>query len=495
MTTATDARTTGRGSAAMAVAQRIGRSLMLPIATLPAAALMVRLGQADMLGRPGFPDFLNRIAEFLAKGGGALIDNMPLLFAVGIAVGFARKSDGSTALAAVVGYLVFKNVLGAFKDGNLPPVEKVVDGKVGTVAPPVDAGVLGGVVIGIVVALLYQRYYRKKLPDWLGFFGGRRLVPILSAFAGLLIGVVFGYIWPVLGTGLHDFGAWLVGSGAAGAGVYGVANRALIPIGMHHLLNSFPWFQAGSFKGQHGDIARFLAGDPSAGQFMTGFFPIMMFALPAACLAMYHCARPERRKFVGGLMVSLALTAFVTGVTEPIEFSFMFIAPLLYAIHAVLTGVSMALVWALGMKDGFGFSAGAIDFMLNLGIATNPWGLMLVGLVFAAVYYTVFRIAIVKFDLPTPGREAPEPDEAERGRERESAPGKGRTGDEVPAAVAVTDTVAVTDAAADKAMDKEEQPVSPEKAAQNTRGLRNGRSPQGQGPDDGDDQDRKRARI
>ncbi|MCT2591237.1 PTS transporter subunit EIIC [Streptomyces sp. N2-109] len=403
----------GRGAGAMAVAQRIGRSLMLPIATLPAAALMVRLGQPDMLGRENFPAFLNRIAEFLGAGGSALLDNMPLLFAVGIAVGFAKKSDGSTGLAAVVGYLVFKNVLGVFTDSNLPKEQEVVDGNIVEVAPAVDAGVLGGVIMGIVVALLYQRYHRKKLPDWLGFFGGRRLVPILSSFAGLFIGIAIGYIWPVLGTGLHNFGEWLVGSGATGAGIYGVANRALIPVGMHHLLNSFPWFQAGEYDGAHGDIARFLAGDPEAGQFMTGFFPIMMFALPAACLAMYHCARPERRKVVGGMMFSIALTAFVTGVTEPIEFTFMFIAPVLYAIHAVLTGVSMALTWALGMKDGFGFSAGAIDFLLNLGIATKPWLLALVGLGFAAVYYVVFRFAITKFNLPTPGRETDEQIEEE----------------------------------------------------------------------------------
>ncbi len=241
-------------------------------------------------------------------------------------------------------------MLATFTDKNLPKVATVVDGKVVMVDAPVDAKVLGGVVMGIVVALLYQRFYRTKLPDWAGFFGGRRLVPILSAFAGLVIGIVFGYIWPVLGTGLHNFGEWLVKSGAVGAGIFGVANRALIPIGMHHLLNSFPWFQAGEYHGKSGDIARFLAGDPQAGQFMTGFFPIMMFALPAACLAIVHCARPERRKVVGGMMFSLALTSFVTGVTEPIEFTFMFIAPVLYAIHAVLTGVSMALTWALGMK-------------------------------------------------------------------------------------------------------------------------------------------------
>ncbi|WP_240135627.1 PTS transporter subunit EIIC [Streptomyces sp. MUM 178J] len=397
-----------KGAGAMAVMQRIGRSLMLPVAVLPAAALLVRFGQADMLARESFPDFITKIAGYMAAGGGALLDNMALLFCVGIAIGFAKKSDGSTALAAVTGYLVFQNVLATFTDSNLPQIAKVVDGKIVQVDAPVNAGVLGGVVMGIVVALLYQRFYRTKLPDWAGFFGGRRLVPILSAFAGLLVGIVFGLVWPVLGAGLHHFGEWLVGSGAAGAGIFGVANRALIPVGMHHLLNSFPWFQAGEFDGKHGDIARFLAGDPAAGQFMTGFFPIMMFALPAACLAIVHCARPERRKVVGGMMFSLALTSFVTGVTEPIEFTFMFIAPVLYAVHAVLTGVSMALTWALGMKDGFGFSAGAIDFLLNLGIASNPWGLVLVGLCFAAVYYAIFRFAIVKFNLPTPGRESDE---------------------------------------------------------------------------------------
>ncbi|WP_367042334.1 PTS transporter subunit EIIC [Streptomyces sp. Je 1-332] len=397
-----------KGAGVMAVMQRIGRSLMLPVAVLPAGALLVRLGHDDMLGKPSMPDFINKIAGFMAAGGGAIMDNMALLFAVGIAIGFAKKSDGSTALAAVTGYLVFKNVLGTFTDGNLPKEATVVDGKIVMAEKAVDAGVLGGVVMGIVVALIYQRFYRTKLPDWAGFFGGRRLVPILSAFAGLFIGIIFGYIWPVLGTGLHNFGEWLVGSGAVGAGIFGVVNRALIPVGMHHLLNSFPWFQAGDYEGKHGDIARFLEGDPTAGQFMTGFFPIMMFALPAACLAITHCARPERRKVVGGMMFSLAATAFVTGVTEPIEFTFMFIAPVLYAIHAVLTGVSMALTWALGMKDGFGFSAGFVDYAINFGIAKNPLGLALVGLCFAALYYVVFRFAITKFNLPTPGRESDE---------------------------------------------------------------------------------------
>ncbi|MFI1187699.1 PTS transporter subunit EIIC [Streptomyces californicus] len=397
-----------KGAGAMAVMQRIGRSLMLPVAVLPAAALLVRLGNDDMLGRDSFPTFITKLAGYMSAGGNALLDNMALLFAVGIAIGYAKKSDGSTALAAVTGYLVFKNVLGTFTDPNLDKVAKVIDGKIVMTEAPVDAKVLGGVVMGLVVALLYQKFYRTKLPDWAGFFSGRRLVPILSAFAGLVIGIVFGLIWPVLGSGLHNFGEWLVGSGAVGAGIFGVANRALIPVGMHHLLNSFPWFQAGEYNGKNGDIARFLEGDPTAGQFMTGFFPIMMFALPAACLAIVHCARPERRKVVGGMMFSLALTSFVTGVTEPIEFTFMFVAPVLYAIHAVLTGVSMALTWALGMKDGFGFSAGLVDFLLNLGIASKPWLLVLVGLCFAAVYYVVFRFAITKFNLPTPGRESDE---------------------------------------------------------------------------------------
>ncbi len=408
MSTAVAAEPKKKGAGVMAVMQRIGRSLMLPVAVLPAAALLVRLGDKDMLGDPSLPGFLTKIAGYMSAGGGAILANMALLFAVGIAIGYAKKSDGSTALAAVTGYLVFSKVLATFTDPSLPQVEVVVDHKVALVDAPVDAKVLGGVVMGIVVALIYQKFYRTKLPEWAGFFGGRRLVPILSAFAGLLIGILFGLVWPVLGTGLHSFGEWLVGTGAVGAGIFGVANRALIPVGMHHLLNSFPWFQAGEYNGKSGDIARFLAGDPSAGQFMTGFFPIMMFALPAACLAIVHCARPERRKVVGGMMLSLALTSFVTGVTEPIEFTFMFIAPVLYAVHALLTGVSMALTWALGMKDGFGFSAGAIDYLLNLGKATNPLGLAVVGLCFAVLYYVIFRFAITRFNLPTPGRESDE---------------------------------------------------------------------------------------
>ncbi|PJN02806.1 PTS sugar transporter subunit IIA [Streptomyces sp. CB01201] len=397
------------GAGVMAVLQRIGRSLMLPVATLPAAALLVRLGGPDLLGRENFPELIRKLGIVLAAGGQTVFDYLPLLFAIGVAIGFAKKADGSTALAAAVGYLVFKAVLAseAFPKG--------VDGK------PLDAKVFGGIVMGLIAALLYQRFSRTKLPEWLGFFGGRRLVPILCAFAGVAVGIVFGVIWPTVGGWFYHFGEWLVGTGAWGAGIFGLVVRALIPIGMHHFFSVFPWFDAGTYVNPqtgaevHGDIARFLAGDPTAGQFMTGGFPIYMFALPAAALAIAHTARPENRTMVKGMMISVALTSFVTGVTEPIEFSFMFVAPLLYAIHALLFGVSMAVCYALGIRDGFGFSSGAIDYVVNYGIATKPWLLIPIGLAFAALYYVIFRFAIVRFNLPTPGREPVEDEAAEAG--------------------------------------------------------------------------------
>ncbi|MFD7030742.1 PTS transporter subunit EIIC [Streptomyces sp. NPDC059917] len=419
MSTATAPAATGKKPKAagrvMPVMQRIGRSLMLPVATLPAAALMTRLGKEDLLGSDGLPVLVQKLGMVLAAGGDTVLANLPLLFAVGVAIGFAKKADGSTGLAAVVGYLVFKAVLAS------PAFPKGVDGE------PLDAKVIGGILMGLVVAYLYQRFSRTKLPEWLGFFGGRRLVPILSAFAGVGLGVVFGFIWPAVGSWFHHFGEWLVGTGAMGAGIFGVVVRALIPIGMHHFFSFFPWFEAGSFTNPdtgavvHGDIARFLAGDPNAGQFMTGGFAIYMFALPAAALAIAHTARPENRTMIKGMMISVALTSFITGVTEPIEFSFMFVAPLLYAVHAVLFGASMALCYALGIRDGFGFSSGAIDYVVNYGIATKPWMIIPIGLCFAAVYYVLFRWAIVKFDLPTPGRERdPEADAAPAGE----APGQ-----------------------------------------------------------------------
>ncbi|MGC0340400.1 PTS transporter subunit EIIC [Streptomyces sp. SLBN-8D4] len=409
MSTATETKAAPakkRGSGLIQGLQKVGRSLQLPIAVLPAAGILLRFGQPDVFGKDGFG--WDKVASVFATAGGAIFDNLPLLFCIGVAIGFAKKSDGSTALAAVVGFLVYSNVLKAF-----PVTEAKVQAGADIAATYNNPGVLGGIIMGLLSAVLWQRFHRTKLVDWLGFFNGRRLVPIIMAFVGTLMGVFFGLVWEPIGEVISNFGEWMTGLGAFGAGLFGLINRALIPIGMHQFVNSVAWFQIGDFKDAtgavvHGDLTRFFAGDPTAGQFMAGFFPIMMFGLPAAAIAIAHSARPERRKAVMGMMISLALTSFVTGVTEPIEFSFMFIAPLLYAIHAVLTAVSMAVTWALGVHAGFTFSAGVIDYGLNWNLATKPWLIIPIGLVFGAIYYAVFRFAIVKFNLPTPGREPEE---------------------------------------------------------------------------------------
>lgn len=403
MSTDTAAPAKKRGAGLFQGLQKVGRSLQLPIAVLPAAGILNRLGQPDVFGDDGLK--WHDVAAAFAGAGGAIFDNLPLLFCIGVAIGFAKKSDGSTALAALVGFLVYSNVLQAF------PVEEAVV-KAGEDTPAVynDPGVLGGVLMGLIAAVIWQRFHRTKLVDWLGFFNGRRLVPIIMAFVGLAVGVIFTLVWGPIGDAITAFGEWMTGLGAAGAGIFGLINRALIPVGMHQFLNTVAWFQLGDFKNAagdvvHGDIARFFAGDPTAGQFMSGFFPIMMFGLPAAAIAIAHCAKPSRRKAVMGMMVSLALTSFVTGITEPIEFSFMFIAPVLYVVHALLTAVSMAVTWALGVHDGFSFSAGFIDYAINWSLAEKPWLIIPIGLCFAAIYYTLFRFLIVKFDIKTPGRE------------------------------------------------------------------------------------------
>ncbi|MFI2299838.1 PTS transporter subunit EIIC [Actinacidiphila glaucinigra] len=395
-----------RGSGLFQGLQKVGRSLQLPIAVLPAAGILLRLGQPDVFGADGLG--WDKVASVFATAGGAVFDNLPLLFCIGVAIGFAKKADGSTALAAVVGFLVYSNVLKAF-----PVTEAKVQAGADVAATYNNPGVLGGIIMGLLSAVLWQRYHRKRLVDWLGFFNGRRLVPIIMAFVGVLVGVFFGLVWEPIGEGISSFGEWMTDLGSFGAALFGLINRGLIPVGMHQFVNSVAWFQLGDFTNSagtvvHGDLTRFFAGDPSAGQFMTGFFPIMMFGLPAAALAIAHTARPERRKAVMGMMLSLALTSFVTGVTEPIEFSFMFIAPLLYAIHAVLTAVSMAVTWAFGVHAGFTFSAGGIDYLLNWNLSTKPWLIIPIGLVFAAIYYVVFRFAITRFNLPTPGREPEE---------------------------------------------------------------------------------------
>ncbi|MFE2377267.1 PTS transporter subunit EIIC [Streptomyces sp. NPDC059398] len=387
--------------------QKVGRSLQLPVAVLPAAGLLVSLGNLFTAYLHGA--FWDRTAKVFLAGGNAILDGafgLPLLFCIGVAIGFAKKADGSTALAAVVGFLVYHGVLGAYPIGG--SVTKAMPQ--GT---PQNPGVLGGILIGLLTAIVWQRFHRTRLVDWLGFFNGRRLVPILMAFLGVILGVVFGLVWQPVGDALTWFSKHLIGLGAWGAAIFGVANRLLIPIGMHQFLNTFFWFQAGTYTksdgtGVQGDITRFFAGDPSAGQFTSGFFPIMMFGLPAAALAIAHCARPERRKQVTGLMISVALTSFVTGVTEPLEFSFMFAAPLLYGLHALLTGASMGITWALGVHAGFSFSAGLIDYVINWHLDTKPWLIIPIGLCFAVVYYVVFRFVITKFNVMTPGREPEE---------------------------------------------------------------------------------------
>ncbi|MFD7863262.1 PTS transporter subunit EIIC [Streptomyces sp. NPDC059783] len=404
--TATAAPAKKRGSGLFQGLQKVGRSLQLPIAVLPAAGIMVRLGQDDIFGKDGLG--WDKVAAVFGNAGGAITGSLPILFCIGVAIGFAKKADGSTALAALVGFLVYSKVLQAF-----PVTEAVIQKGADTAATYNDPGVLGGIIMGLLSAVLWQKFHRTKLVDWLGFFNGRRLVPIIMAFVGVVVGVFFGLVWEPIGDGISNFGEWMTGLGSGGAALFGGVNRALIPIGMHQFVNTVAWFQLGDFTNSagevvHGDITRFLAGDPSAGMFQSGFFPIMMFGLPAAAIAMAHCARPERRKAVMGMMVSLALTSFVTGVTEPIEFSFMFIAPVLYVLHAVLTAVSMAVTWGLGVHAGFNFSAGFIDYALNWTHATKPWMIIPIGLVFGVIYYVTFRFAIIKFNLTTPGREPEE---------------------------------------------------------------------------------------
>jgi len=384
----------------LAPLQKFGRSLMLPIAALPVAALLLRLGQDDLLGKDGL--HWNTVAAVIGAAGNGIFANLALLFALGVAIGMAKKADGSTALAAVVGYLVFKSV----GDAMSPVIGLPVTAGVQQL---VDYGVLGGIVMGLTAAWLWQRYHRISLPPYLAFFGGRRFVPIITALVAIVFSVLLSLVYPIFNDGLTSVGKWVADNSITGGFVYGTLNRLLIPTGLHHVLNSGPWFLLGSYKGSggvvQGDIPRFLAGDPTAGAFMTGFFPIMMFGLPAAALAIWHEAKPAQKKAVGGIMLSAALTSFLTGVTEPLEFAFMFVAWPLYVMHALLTGTSLALVNALGIKDGFGFSAGLFDFALNFNIATKPVLLIFVGLLYAVIYYFSFRFVIRKWNMRTPGRE------------------------------------------------------------------------------------------
>ena len=380
--------------------QPLGRSLMLPIAVLPVAGLLLRLGQPDMFN-----------IGFIAAAGDAIFHNLGLLFAIGVAVGFARDGNGAAGLAGVVCFLVASN--GAQALIAVPP--SATAGLANTTAHLAVAdyraaalfklSVPLGILSGAIAGWLYNRFGAIKLPDYLAFFGGRRFVPIVSGLAGLVLAAIFGLGWTRLDAAIDGLSHLIVGAGPLGLFLYGLLNRLLIVTGLHHILNNIAWFIIGDFHGVTGDLNRFFAGDPTAGSFMAGFFPVMMFGLPAACLAMFHTAKPERRAEAGGLLLSLALTAMLTGVTEPIEFSFMFLAPVLYLVHAVLTGLSMVVMSLLGVKLGFGFSAGLFDFVLNFNKATRPWLLFPVGLVYFGLYYGLFRFFIQRFNLKTPGRE------------------------------------------------------------------------------------------
>lgn len=375
--------------------QSVGKALMTPVAVLPVAALLLRFGAGDI---PGLTDF-TLLNSIMFKAGAAVFDNMYLLFAIGIAFGLAKNNEGAAGLAGAVGVLVCKNVY------------EVIN-------PDIKTGVLVGIVMGIVAGVLYNKYHNIKLPEFLGFFGGKRFVPIVTSFAAIFIGILFGYIWPTVQMGLDTFGNAVINAGALGTFSYGFLNRLLIPTGLHHVLNSIFWFTFGEWTNPagevvRGDLLRFLAGDPTAGIFQAGFYPVMMFGLPAAALAMFTTAKPENKKAVGGMLFSVAFTAFLTGITEPLEFSFVFLAPALYFIHAVLTGLALVICQAMGILHGFGFSAGFIDFVVNYNKATNAMMLVPVGLGFGAIYYFTFVFFIKKFNIMTPGREDMVSEEAE----------------------------------------------------------------------------------
>lgn len=395
----------------LAFLQKLGKSLMLPVATLPAAALLNGLGLIDYekdfhLGNT-VGGFLNQyFAPFLNAGAGAIFSNLALIFAIGVAIGFA--GDAVAALSALIAYLVLSKIL------LIVPLQfSFINDDV-----VLNMGVLGGIFAGAWAAFLYNRYHNIKMPDWLGFFAGKRFVPIVTAATTMVLAVLLGMVWSPIQDVISDFGNWVVGLGAFGAFIFGTANRLLIPIGLHHVINSIAWFQIGDFTNAagevvHGDLTRFMAGDKSAGMFMTGFFPIMMFALPGAALAFIHTAKPEKRKMVASIFIGSAIASFLTGITEPLEFSFMFVAPALYVVHALLTGVSMMIMYILDVKLGFGFSAGLLDYLVNLKLSTNGWILIPVGLAFFVLYYVLFRFIIVKFNLKTPGREDDVEDELE----------------------------------------------------------------------------------
>ncbi|RUQ99148.1 N-acetylglucosamine-specific PTS transporter subunit IIBC [Labedella endophytica] len=383
--------------------QKLGRSIMLPVAVLPVAAILSGIG---FWIRSATGDDGNIAAIFLAAAGGALLDNMALLFAIGISIGMAKKSDGTSALAGLVSWLVVTTLLDPSKVAGIQGIaEAEVDPAFGFIK-----NVFVGILCGLIGAYCYDRFKDTKLPDALSFFSGKRSVAIVTAGVSLVLALVLYVVWPIVFGGLVGFGEWIVTLGPLGAGIYGFMNRLLIPLGLHHALNSVFWFDVAGIN----DLNNFLSGTGTygvTGQYMTGFFPVMMFGLPGAALAMYVTAKTTRKKVAAGLLLSGAVSSFFVGVTEPLEFAFMFLAPVLYVIHALFMGISLAISALLPVRMGFGFSGGFIDLVLQWmnPMAQNPWIILVMGVFWFVVYFLVFRFVILRFRLKTPGREDDEP--------------------------------------------------------------------------------------
>nr|WP_269846276.1 N-acetylglucosamine-specific PTS transporter subunit IIBC [Yersinia enterocolitica] len=386
--------------------QKVGRALMVPVATLPAAAILMGVGYwIDPVSWGGD----NALAALFIKSGAAIIDNMSVLFAIGVAYGMSKDKDGAAALTGFVGFLVLTTLC---SPAAVSMIQKIPVDQVPAAFGKINNQFVG-ILVGIISAELYNRFSGVELPKALSFFSGRRLVPILTSFLMIVVAFILMYVWPLIYNALVTFGEYIKDMGSVGAGIYAFFNRLLIPVGLHHALNSVFWFDVAGIN----DIPNFLGGQQSidsgkavvgiTGRYQAGFFPIMMFGLPGAVLAIYHCARPENRAKVAGIMLAGAFAAFFTGITEPLEFSFMFVAPVLYFIHAVLTGISVFIAASMHWIAGFGFSAGLVDMVLSSRnpLATHWYMLIPQGLVFFAIYYVVFRFTIKKFNLLTPGRE------------------------------------------------------------------------------------------
>ncbi len=380
------------------VLQKIGKSLMLPVSVLPIAGILLGVGSAGLSWIPV------SVSQVMAEAGGSVFSNMPLIFAIGVALGFTNN-DGVSALASVVAYGIMSKTMLVVAPWVLGLSPDSVE-----IQRLTDTGVLGGIIAGIIAASMFNRFYRIKLPEYLGFFAGKRFVPIISGLIAIFVGILLSFIWPPIGTAIQRFSEWAAYQNPAVAfGIYGVVERALVPFGLHHIWNVPFQMQVGEYvnsAGQvfHGDIPRYMAGDPTAGM-LSGGFLFKMFGLPAAAIAIWHTARPENRVKVGGIMISAALTAFLTGITEPIEFSFMFVAPILYVIHAILAGLAFVICILLGMRDGTSFSHGLIDFIVLSGNSSKLYLFPIIGILYAITYYSIFRFLIVKLNRKTPGRE------------------------------------------------------------------------------------------